>query len=156
MFKSVQRVSYLVRNRDEMVAYMERAFGMRPDKVVDEYRDGTHGMRPGKPGRMLGKGYSREAHYRVGPTLLQITQPVPGSEADQFLEKNGPGIFRLSWGVNNIPGVAQHLKAQGITLREDERGYHPDHSGPNQIDIDFDPEDPDSLGVFFQLMEDAK
>ena len=153
MFKSVQRVSYLVKNRDKMVAYIERTFGMRPDNLVDEYRERGSGVRPGKLINE-GEGYLREAHYRVGPTLLRITEPVPGTEGAQFLQKNGPGLFRVSWGVSNIPEVAQQLKAKGITLREDERGYHQDHLGPNQIDIDVDPEDSDSLGVFFQLIED--
>ena len=59
MFTSIHHIHYVVRNRDEMVEYISNNFGMEPDDlhVVE------------------GRGM-KDALYRVGETLIEITEPA--------------------------------------------------------------------------------
>ena len=59
MFKYVHHVEYLVHNRDAMMEYLEKNFGMKPD-YTEVNRKG------------------REAHYNVGKTQIQILEPTEG------------------------------------------------------------------------------
>ncbi len=136
----VHNVEYVVRNRDEMVAYMERNFGIKPDKLLESEAE------PPK-----GPGVWKEAQYRVGPTLLRIRQPVPRTQEAEFLEKNGPGIHGVSWAVDNISQVAQELIAKGNTLRH-EGGIHLSPVGYYTITFDAK----DSFGIHFPLAEEIK
>jgi len=141
MFRYVQQVEYNVRNRDEMVAYMDRVFGMKPDSLVEDLRQTW-----------------QEAQYRVGETLLRIREPLSVDDGKygeghwnnaEFLEENGPGVHIVSWGItDNIADVARKLRANGNTLRGP-RGFHQSSQGTDQLDID----PKDSLGVLFQLTE---
>ena len=77
MFKYVHHVHYVVRNLDEMVAYIEKNFGMTPEKQVYYEEQGM-----------------KDAHYRMGRTRVQITEPLkPQARIYQFLEQHGPGAF---------------------------------------------------------------
>ena len=142
MFKFVHHVDYAVRSRDDIVAFMERNFGMKPDKLLD---DDT--------------GRWKEAHYYVGPTLIRFREPGPDHKYVQFLERHGPGVNHVAWAVENIAGVAEEFTAKGITQLgragiepEDERGFHRNTitNEPFNI-INIDPKH--SHGVFFQLAE---
>ena len=143
MLKYVHRVHYLVRNRDEMVAYIERNFGLEPERL--DYREET-GM--------------KNAHYRVGLTIIQLTEPTkPDHETARILRSNGPGVFHVTWAVDDIQQVARELIDKGNTLRPTlaskpttEGGVHRSSSGAYTTSIN--PED--SLGVWFQLAEDEK
>lgn len=139
MFKFVHHVDCVVRNRDEMMAFLERTFGMKP--VSSSERQG---------------GRLKEAQYRVGQTLFRITEPPPvdlaigaeGASRDaQFLAKNGPGVHHVALVVDNLSQVVQQLQDKGITVRRD--SYHRSLRGYYTADI----EPKDSLGFHFQLVE---
>ncbi len=132
MLKYVQHVHYIVRNRDEMVAYMERNFGMKPERFVEDGGSEPH---------------YKEAHYRVGETLVRIQEPIPGIAAYRFLEKNGPGITHIGWGVQNIVSIAQQLRDNGNTVT-----LHPSSQGYQQLDI----ARKDSFGLHFQWGEETR
>ncbi|OFW10069.1 MAG: hypothetical protein A3H27_00440 [Acidobacteria bacterium RIFCSPLOWO2_02_FULL_59_13] len=134
VFQYVQQVEYNVKNRDEMVAYIERNFGMKPDALEENVR-----------------GEWVEAQYCIEETLLRIREPVPGTgTAKRFIEKYGPGVRLVAWGTTyNIADVAKKLKANGNILKDKQRGFHQSSQGTEQIDID--PES--SLGVLFQIIE---
>ena len=133
MLKFVHHVHYVVRNRDDMVAYLEKNFGMQPEGLDESEPRG-----------------SKDALYRAGQTLIEITEPTkPGSTFSDFLEKNGPGIFHIAWGVDDIAQVAQGLIAKGHTLRG---GGGVTQSGRGYNLANIDPKE--SLGVWFQLAED--
>ena len=132
MFKFVHHVHYVVRDRDAIVDYIEKNFGMKPEKLV-VYED--RGM--------------KDALYQVGPTLIEITEPLtPDSGIGQHLAKHGPGVYHVAWGVENLPQVAQDLAAKGNKLRgaggitQSPRGY---------LTANIEPES--SLGLWFQLAE---
>ncbi len=134
MFKYAHHVHYVVKNRDEMVAYIERTFGMKPDTLSEG-----------------DKGVWKEAQYRIGQTLLRIRQPDPKHKDGVFLKEHGPGIHHVAWAVDDVSEVSQRLKASGKPLR-DESGFH--RSAHGNYTIDIDPED--SLGIIFQLTQDPK
>jgi methylmalonyl-CoA/ethylmalonyl-CoA epimerase len=132
MFKFVHHVHYVVSDRDAMVAYLDKNFGMKPERLEDHADRGL-----------------KEALYQVGPTLIEFTQPTdPNSGIGQHLAQYGPGVYHVSWGVDNIRQVARDLMARGNKLRgqggvtQSARGYH-------SINIEL----ADSLGIWFQLSE---
>ena len=132
MLQYVHHVHYVVHNRDAMVDYLEKTFGMKPDHLV-VYED--RGM--------------KDALYDVGKTHIQITEPLdPTSTIGQHLATHGPGVYHVAWGVDNIQKVAQDLAAKGNKLRgkdgitESPRGY---------LTANIDPAS--SHGLWFQLAE---
>jgi methylmalonyl-CoA/ethylmalonyl-CoA epimerase len=132
MLNFVHHVHYVVWNRDEMVAYLEKSFGMKPTDLID---DKDRGM--------------KEALYQVGQTQIQIIEPTqPGTVHAQFLEKNGPCVHHVAWGVDNIHQKAQELPEKGITLRDEGGASYTPH-GYDAFFID-----PKlSQGILFQLAE---
>lgn len=132
MFNFVHHVRALVHNRDEMVEYIEKNFGMKPVKLEVYPQRGM-----------------KNAIYKVGPTNFEVTEPLdPNSKMGQFLAQNGPGIYHLAWGVDGIAKVAQELAAQGNTLRG-ENGLSQSAEGYVTATIDRQ----DSLGLEFQVAE---
>jgi 4-hydroxyphenylpyruvate dioxygenase-like putative hemolysin len=132
MLQYVHHVHYVVHDRDAMVEYLDKTFGMKPDHLV-VYED--RGM--------------KDALYDVGPTHIQITEPLdPVSDIARHLATHGPGVYHVAWGVDNIRQAAQALAAKGNTMRgkdgitESPRGY---------LTANIDPAS--SLGVWFQLAE---
>ena len=133
MFKFVHHVQYRVKNRDAFVAYMEKNFGLKPDEMEDR------------------EDHSKHALYRIGQTEIQVGEPAPGTPGAEWLEKNGPGVAHVAWGVDNVQQLARQLRSKGNTLRG-ERGFTQSGHGYNVINID----PKDSLGIHFQLVEDPK
>ena len=138
MFKYVHHICYAVKDRDELVEYMDKTFGMKPCELSE-----------------AAGGLGREAHYRVGPTLIRFKEPAtdPGANpTPEFLEKHGPGPYLVSWAVDDIVGIAKRLRAQGLTFR-DEKGYRLNSEGYYVMSIG--PEG-SHAPPFFQLAEDPK
>ena len=132
MFKFVHHVRFLVHDRDAMVEYIEANFGMKPDRLqVYENR----GM--------------KNAIYKVGPTSFEVTEPLdPNSAMGRFLEEQGPGVYHLAWGVDDIRQAAQDLAARGNQMRG-EGGIT--QSADGYLTANIDPAS--SLGLPFQLAE---
>jgi len=131
MFNNVHHVHYVVHNRDEMVAYMEKNFGLKPTKLEDL---GDRG---------------KDALYQVGPTLIEITEPADFSSGiGEHLQKNGPGVYHVSWAVDNIQQVAKDLMANGNRLRG-ETGVTQSPRGYQAANINVE----DSHGLWFQMSE---
>jgi len=132
MLQYVHHVHYVVHNRDAMVEYLEKMFGMQPDKLV-VYED--RGM--------------KDALYDVGQSHIQITEPLdPNSDIAKHLTTHGPGVYHVAWGVDNLRQVAQDLAAKGNKMRGTDgittspRGY---------LTANIDPSS--SHGLWFQLAE---
>ena len=132
MFKFIHHVRILVHNADAMVEYMENTFGMTPVKVqVYENR----GM--------------KNAIYKVGDTNLEFTEPLDSdSGMGRFLAQEGPGVYHIAWGVDDIVEVAKSLSDKGTKLRG-ENGLS--RSAEGYLTASIDPES--SLGFPFQLAE---
>ena len=132
MFNFVHHVRFLVHDRDAMVEYIQHTFGMEPDRLqVYEQR----GM--------------KNAIYKVGPTSFEITEPLdPNSAMGRFLAQQGPGVYHLAWGIDNLQQVAQDLAAKGTKLRGED-GITQSADGYSTINI----EQESSLGLAFQLAQ---
>jgi methylmalonyl-CoA/ethylmalonyl-CoA epimerase len=132
MFKFVHHVRILVHKADDMVDYLEKNFGMKPVKVqVYESR----GM--------------KNAIYKVGDTNLEFTEPLdPDSGMGKFLEREGPGIYHIAFGVDNLPEVARDLAAKGNKMRGQDGITR---SAEGYLTANIDPES--SLGFPFQIAE---
>jgi methylmalonyl-CoA/ethylmalonyl-CoA epimerase len=132
MFNFVHHVRFLVHDRDAMVEYIQKTFGMKPDRLqVYEQR----GM--------------KNAIYKVGLTSFEITEPLdPNSAMGRFLDQQGPGVYHLAWGIEDVKKVAQDLAANGANLRG-EGGISQSADGYSTINIDRE----SSLGLAFQLAE---
>ncbi len=100
MFNFVHHVRILVHDADEMVRYLEQNFDMTPVKVqVYESR----GM--------------KNAIYKVGETNLEFTEPLDAnSEMGKFLDREGPSVYHIAFGVDGIENVAKGLVAKGNEL----------------------------------------
>ena len=137
MFKYVHHIHFVVRNRDEMVAYLERNFGLKPESV-DDLED-------------MG---SKWATYRVGQTIVDFVEPVkPGIDFDVFLKKNGPGIMHVAWAVDNVRQLAEDLTANGNRLMTGGNTVDFVTTSPRDGYISTNIEIEDSLGIWFSLIE---
>ena len=132
MFKFVHHVRFLVHDRDAMVEYLEQNFGMKPDRL-QVYED--RGM--------------KNAIYKVGPTNFEVTEPLdPNSAMSKFLEEQGPGVYHLAWGVDDISQIAKDLAEKGNEMRG-EGGLT--RSADGYLTANISPAS--SLGVPFQIAE---
>lgn len=132
MFNFVHHVRILVHDRDAMVDYIERNFGMKPDRL-QVYED---------------RGMSN-AIYKVGPTNFEVTEPLdPESAMGRYLAQQGPGVYHLAWGVDDVAQVAQDLAAKGNKMSGKD-GIS--RSADGYLTANILPES--SLGLPFQLAE---
>ena len=134
LFKFVHHVHYLVHNRDEMVDYLDKTFGLKPADLIEH-----RGL--------------KEALYDIGQTQIQITEPLdPASDMTEKLAKDGPGVWHVAWGVDDIEQVAKDLAAKGNKLRGAEGGAPVGPLGYRTINLDRST----SHGLIFQLAEGVR
>ena len=132
MFNFIHHVRILVHNADEMVQYLEQNFGMTPLKVqVYENR----GM--------------KNAIYKVGSTNVEFTEPLDlNSKMGEFLKQQGPGVYHIAFGVDDIKNAAKILADKGNKLKEDSGLTQ---SAEGYLTSSIDPES--ALGFPFQIAE---
>jgi len=132
VFNSVHHVRILVYNTDDMVEYMENNFNMVPLKV-QAYEN--RGM--------------KNAIYKVGETNLEITEPLDmNSRMGEFLQREGPGVYHIAFGVDDIENAAKSLAANGNKMKG-EGGLI--KSAEGYLTANIAPES--SLGFPFQIAE---
>ena len=131
MFQYVHHVHYVVHNRDAMVEYLEKNFGLKPNHLL-----------------VIEDKAMKDALYDIGNTQMQITEPLdPKSVIGLHLAKHGPGVFHVAWKVDNVRKVAQELVAKGNKMLKD---ISQSPRGGTVANID----PVSSHGVWFQLVED--
>jgi len=132
VFNFIHHVRILVHNADEMVQYLEQNFGMTPLKVqVYENR----GM--------------KNAIYKVGPTNVEFTEPLDlNSKMGEFLKQQGPGVYHIAFGVDDIKNAAKILADKGNKLKGDSGLTQ---SAEGYLTSSIDPES--ALGFPFQIAE---
>jgi methylmalonyl-CoA/ethylmalonyl-CoA epimerase len=136
MLKYLHHVNYVVEDLDAMIAYFEKSFGMKPERV--EISKGNHP--------------AREAVFYAGITEIQVVQPLtPDSSAAKWLAKNGPGVNHIAFGVKQSEALFEHLVAEGNAMRRNyvsvaPRGYKTINIEPSAL----------SGNVSFQLIEDPE
>ena len=126
MFKYVHHIHYVVHDRDAMVDYLEKTFGLKPHLVVEYAKDGM-----------------KDAHYNIGKTSLQITQPmdnttVMGKRLTHRLATVGQSVWHIAWAVDDIEKSMQEIHAKGIKTRS---GVNNSPRGYKTANIDIGAED---------------
>ena len=135
MFQYVHHVHYAVENLDAVVEYLEKNFGMKPERI--EISKGNH---PAK-----------EAVYQSGMTEIQVTEPLnTTSSLAKHLAKHGPGVFHVAWGVSDAETLQKRALANGNEMRRKEVSVSP--RGYKTVNI----EKSTSHGLGFQLIEDPQ
>ena len=131
MFTKVHHVTSVVESIQQMADYLERNFGLTPERT-DEIGD---------------RGY-KSILYHIGSTMVDFFEPTRQDTAmARQLQEQGPGVAHVAWGVEGIDRVFRDLKAKGNDLRGEAPstspfGYKTLCIGPSR-----------SLGIYFQLAE---
>ena len=80
MFNNVHHITYIVKSIQQMAAYVETNFGLKPERT-DELSD---------------RGY-KSILYRVGTTLVDFFEPTGDDTAmARQLKDQGPGIGHVA------------------------------------------------------------
>jgi methylmalonyl-CoA/ethylmalonyl-CoA epimerase len=131
MFTKVHHVTYVVESIQDMSAYLEKNFGLKPERT-DEFPD---------------RGF-KSILYRIGPTLVDFFEPTrDDTPAAQQLREQGPGVMHVAWGVDGIDQLFQELKGKGNELRGEAASASP--FGYKTLSV----EPSSSHGIYFQLAE---
>jgi 4-hydroxyphenylpyruvate dioxygenase-like putative hemolysin len=135
VFKYLHHVHYAVENLDAMIDYLDKNFGMKPERV--EISKGNH---PAK-----------EAVYHAGMTEIQVTEPLDTtSSLAKHLAKHGPGVYHVAWGVKEIEKLFDTAVKNGNDMRRKAVSVAP--RGYKTMNI----EPSTSHGIGFQLIEDPE
>ncbi len=131
MLNKVHHITYAVESVEDMAAYLESNFSLKPIRS-DEFAE---------------RGF-KSILYQVGETLVDFFQPIrDDTPLARQLRESGPGVMHVAWGVDNIDQVFSDLKAKGNEMRGDGPSISP--FGYKTANIDTG----SSHGVYIQLAE---
>ena len=102
----IDHVGIAVPDLDAAIEFYATAFGMR---VVHEEVNEEQGV--------------REAMLAVGDSgsCIQLLAPLgPESTIAKFLDRSGPGIQQIAYGVDDVVAAADALRARGVRMLYDE------------------------------------
>jgi methylmalonyl-CoA/ethylmalonyl-CoA epimerase len=100
----IDHVGFAVPDLDEAKAFYAAAFGL---EVVHEEVNEEQGV--------------REAMLRVGDSYIQLLAPLsPESTIAKFLDRSGPGIQQVAFGVDDVVATAEALRAAGVRVLYDQ------------------------------------
>jgi catechol 2,3-dioxygenase-like lactoylglutathione lyase family enzyme len=137
----VHHVTYLVRDFDEVAAYLERNFGLKKEEGrITEYV-------PGEAAILV---------YQVGDAVVDFLAPLKeGTQLAKMLEDNGPGLLHVGYAVENIEEWIAELTAKGNVLTS-AMGVDPPLPLPSPVGYkacNIATSSPGSGGLFFHLSE---
>ena len=59
----------------------------------------------------------RVAFFKVGETRVELLEPTgPDSPIAKFIEKRGPGLHHIAYGVEDLPGRIAELQKAGVQM----------------------------------------
>jgi methylmalonyl-CoA/ethylmalonyl-CoA epimerase len=100
----IDHVGIAVPDLDEAIRFYAEAFGVH---VVHEEVNEEQGV--------------REAMIAVGDSHIQLLAPLtPDSPIGRFLDRQGPGIQQIAYGVDDIDAAADRLRAAGVRMLYDQ------------------------------------
>jgi methylmalonyl-CoA/ethylmalonyl-CoA epimerase len=135
MLTRIDHVGLAVRDLDEAIAFYARTFDVH---VVHEEVNEEQGV--------------REAMLDVGGSgsCIQLLAPLcPESPIARFLDRSGPGVQQVAYGVDDIDAVTADLRAKGVRLLYDEPKRGTAGSRVNFV------HPKDAMGVLVELVEAA-
>ena len=101
----IDHVGIAVADLDVAIDFYHRAFGL---SVVHEEVNEEQGVREA----MLAVG--------TGGSCIQLLAPLsPESTIAKFLDRSGPGIQQVAYGVDDVVAAAEHLRANGVRMLYD-------------------------------------
>jgi methylmalonyl-CoA/ethylmalonyl-CoA epimerase len=136
MLTRIDHVGLAVPDPDEAIAFYARTFDVH---VVHEEVNEEQGV--------------REAMLDVGGSgsCIQLLAPLsPESPIARFLDRSGPGVQQVAYGVDDIDAVSADLRAKGIRLLYDEARRGTAGSRVNFV------HPKDAMGVLVELVEAAQ
>ncbi len=98
----IDHVGIAVADLDEAIAFYRRAFGL---EMVHEEVNEAQGV--------------REAMLAVGDSgsCIQLLAPLnEDSTIAKFLDRSGPGIQQVAYGVDDVEAAAETLRARGVRV----------------------------------------
>jgi methylmalonyl-CoA epimerase len=113
----IDQIAIAVTDIDEALAFYANAFGLQPTSR-----------------RMLHDHGVEEAMIDIGGVWLQLVKPLgPDSPVTRFLERHGPGLHHLGFGVASLDAALDHLRAtpmlhSSTTRRDRAVTAHQSHS----------------------------
>ena len=129
----VDQVAVAVHDLDEALERYQRAFGLTATSRERIESDGVE-----------------EAMLDVGGVWLQLLQPIrDDSPVARFLERNGPGLHHVGFGVDDLEASLDHLRDEGVRLID----QTPRPGGGGHPIAFVHPRD--TLGVLVELVQDA-
>jgi methylmalonyl-CoA/ethylmalonyl-CoA epimerase len=103
LFTRIDHVGVAVADLDEAKAFYERTYGMT---TAHEEVNAEQGVREAMMS-VTGSG---------GPYIQLLAPLTPESTIARFLDRNGPGIQQLAYGVDDIDAVCGTLRERGVRL----------------------------------------
>ena len=99
----IDHVGIAVADLDAAIDFYSRAFGL---EVLHEEVNEEQGV--------------REAMLGVGDSCIQLLAPLgPDSTISKFLDRSGPGIQQIAYGVDDVEAAADALRAAGVRMLYD-------------------------------------
>lgn len=96
----IDHVGIAVPDLDAAIAFYRDSFGM---EVVHQEVNEEQGV--------------REAMLAVGDAHIQLLAPLtPESTIGRFIERSGPGIQQIAFGVDDVEAAAATLRARGVRV----------------------------------------
>ena len=135
MLTRIDHVGLAVPDLDEAIAFYARTFDVH---VVHEEVNEEQGV--------------REAMLDVGGSgsCIQLLAPLsPESPIARFLDRSGPGVQQVAYGVDDIDEVTADLRAKGVRLLYDEARRGTAGSRVNFV------HPKDAMGVLVELVQAA-
>ena len=100
----IDQIAIAVEDLDEALAFWERAFGLTASSRERIDSDGVE-----------------EAMVHVGGVAIQLLQATrEDSPIARYIERNGPGLHHLGFGVDDIEGQLDHLRDEDVRLIDEQ------------------------------------
>lgn len=136
LFTRIDHVGVAVADLDEAMAFYQRAYGMT---VAHEEVNEEQGVREAMVS-VTGSG---------GPYIQLLAPLTPESTIAKFLDRSGPGIQQLAYGVDDIDAVCATLRERGVRLLYPEPKRGTSNSRVNFV------HPKDAGGILVELVESA-
>jgi methylmalonyl-CoA/ethylmalonyl-CoA epimerase len=136
LFTRIDHVGVAVADLDEAMEFYQRVYGMT---VAHEEVNEEQGVREAMVS-VTGSG---------GPYIQLLAPLTPESTIAKFLDRSGPGIQQLAYGVDDIDAVCATLRERGVRLL-----YPEPKRGTSSSRVNF-VHPKDAGGILVELVESA-